>query len=170
MLKTHEIFARMPADMALGMITFLHEKESTVYKITLQSLAQFYKLRPVFIERKPRKDQHAWISTQLKKRAHDAITAQALQIWLVGAHKDLLCDFLDGFQIPHDQNGTIDTLPPSPSAAEISPVVDTLLAKYPTPLVAIYLHAFQSMDNSGWSGLAEVLASDSRLALSAPQA
>ena len=163
MLKPHEIFAKMPQETALGLIQFLHESEKALYKATVDSLTQQRKLRAVFIERKPRNDQHTWIREQVSRSSNEALAAHLLQIWLVGAHKQLLCDFLDGFKIPHDENGTIETLPESPSHEEVSKVVDQLLNKYDATLLAVYLHAFQSIDGTGWDGVAKVLEENPRL-------
>jgi len=167
MLKPHEIFAKMPQTTASGLIQFLHENEKTLYKATVDSLAQQRKLRPVFIERKPRKDQHSWILEQIIRKTNDALAAHLLQIWLVGANKQLLCDFLDGFGITHDENGTVENLPDSPAKAEVARVVETLLSKYDQSLIAVYLNAFQSIDGTGWEGVSELIAEDPRLQLSA---
>lgn len=165
MFKPHEIFAKMPPAAAADLFNFLHEKERALYKATIESIAKQRKLRPVFIERKPREERHVWLQDVLGKKQSEAIAAHLLQIWLVGAHADLLCDFLDALGIKHDENGTIETLPPAPPKAELSRAVDTLLAKHPQPVVAIYLHAFQALDDNGWSTLEELLGEDSRLQL-----
>ena len=90
MLTPHEIFAKMPAPIAQGILAFLHENQKPLYKATLETLAKTRNLRPVFLEKKPRAEQHAWILTQLSRRANDDTAAHLLQIWLVGAHKSLL--------------------------------------------------------------------------------
>lgn len=155
----------MPQPTGLAIIQFLHEHEKPVYKAALESLAQQRKLRPVFLERKPRPEQHAWMLEQLSKKPSRALAAHALQIWLVGAHKNLLCDFLDGFEIPHDANGTVEELPEAPSKAKVLQVVESLLTRYDAGLLAIYLHAFQSADGTGWSTVEELLQEDPRLHL-----
>lgn len=167
MLKPHEIFAKMPGQLASDLIQFLHENEKAVYKVTLDRLAQQRKLRPVFIERKSRKEQHLWVKEQVSRPHGEAIAAQLLQIWLVGAHKPMLCDFLDSLKISHDENGTVDNLPESPAKPDVANAVDLLLSKYSPTLVSVYLHAFQGIDGSGWSSLGEILSEDSRLKLDA---
>ncbi len=156
----------MPQSTALGLLQFLHEKEKPLYRATVENLAQQRNLRPVFVERKPRKDQYAWIREQVSRKPNQALAAHLLQIWLVAEHRQLLCDFLDGFGISHDENGTVETLPESPSNEEVAKVVDSLLTKYDASLVTIYLNAFQSIDESGWTGVAAALAENPRLRLS----
>jgi hypothetical protein len=157
MLQPHEIFARMPKETARGILQFLHENQKPFYKASVESLAQSRKLRPVFIERKPRAEQYTWIAEQLGRKTQDAVAAHVLQVWLVGAHKGLLCEFLDGFGIAHDENGTIETVPDAPPKADVERVVAGLSTKYDRTVLAIYLHAFQALDPVGWPTLAEVL-------------
>jgi hypothetical protein len=166
MLKPHEIFAQMPAAVAEQLFGFLADKEKPLYKGTIDTLAKQRKLRPVFIERKPRAERHAWMRDVVGKKVNESVAAHLLQIWLVSAHATLLCDFLDGLGIAHDANGTIDQLPPAPEKAKLAAVIDDLRTKHDPAVVAVYLHAFQALDDTGWSTLGELLAEDARLKLS----
>lgn len=165
MYKPHEIFARMPAETASQLMNFVLEKEKPLYKATIDSLAKQRKLRPVFIERKPREERQAWMREALGRKANEGVAAHLLQIWLIGAHKALLCDFLDALGIAHDENGTIEDLPDAPPREKLQAAVETLLAKHDRGLVAVYLHAFQALDENGWPTLEAVLSEDERLRL-----
>ena len=165
MLKPHEIFARMPAAIAEQLLTFIAEKEKPLYKATIDSLAKQRKLRPIFIERKPRAERHLWLKETLGKKGSESIAAHLLQIWLVGAQKQVLCDFLDRLGIAHDENGTLETLPPAPAKDTLREATDALLAKHDPGVVAVYLHAFQALDDQGWPTLGELLGEDPRLQL-----
>jgi hypothetical protein len=167
MLRSHEIFARLPTETAARMFAELHEVQKPVYKAALDSLAKAHNLRPVFLERKPRKDQHLWLVEKVRRRLHDSIAAHLLQAWLVGLHKDLLCDFLGGFGISHDENGTVQELPPSPPREDLLRVINSLRSRYDSELLAIYLNAFQSMDSEGWETLGALIAEDPALQLGA---
>jgi predicted transcriptional regulator len=166
MHTTNELFAKMPAASAAQIFTHIGEKEKNLLKATVDTLASQRKLRPIFVERKPKNERFAWLQEALSRKQNENIAAQLLQIWLVGAHSKLLCDFLDGFGIAHDDHGTIEELPPAPEKAKVAEVVSGLLEKHDPATVAIYLHAFQATDeNGGWNTLEEVLAEDSRLKL-----
>ncbi len=165
MLKTHEIFAHMPPAQVAQLFTYLRENEKPLYQATMDTLAKQRKLRAIFLEKKPLPERHAWMQAIIGKSVNASVAAHLLQIWLVGAHVKMLCDFLDALGITHDENGTIEELPPAPPKAEIQKAVETLLEKHDRESVAIYLHAFQAMDDEGWSSLEEVLAEDERLKL-----
>lgn len=165
MLKPHEIFARLPSETATRIFAELHEGQKPLYKAAVDSLAKAHNLRPVFVERKSRLEQHLWMADKVRRRMHDSIAAHLLQAWLVGSHKALLCDFLDGFGIAHDENGTIEVLPPAPAREDLLRVVNTLRTRYDAELLAIYLNAFQSLDSEGWDSLADLLREDPSLQL-----
>ena len=162
-MTAHEIFSRIPAAQAAEIFTWLHEKEKKLYKATLEALAKQRHLRAVFVERKPRPERHAWMLEALGRKANEDVSAQILQIWLVGVHSKLLCDFLDLLGIKHDDNGTVDELPDEPAPDKLKPAVDTLLEKYEPSLVSLYLHALHGMNGNAWRTLGELLETDSRL-------
>ena len=161
----HEIFAHMPPAVAEQLFAFLEQNEKPLYMTTLDTLAKQRKLRTIFVARKPRPERHAWMRDVLARAVNGAIAAHLLQIWLVGAHAKLLCDFLDGLGIAHDANGTIEVLPPAPAKDALVKAIDPLFAQHDPAVVAVYLHAFQALDDQGWPSLAELLAEDPRLKL-----
>lgn len=165
MLKCYEIFERSSPELINEVFTHLHDKEKAVYKAAIQNLAAQWKLRPVFVERKPKAERHLWLKRALSRKPADEFAVQVLQIWLLGAQRDLICEFLDQLGIPHDGKGVVDNLPPEPSREHLERAVNALLDKHPPEVVAVYLNAFQAMDDHGWSGLDQVLANDGRLAL-----
>jgi hypothetical protein len=165
MPDSHDVFAHMPPEVAAQLFTFLHDKEKALYKATLDTLAKQRKLRPVFVERKPREERFVWLRETLAKKQNENVGAQLLQIWFVGAQSQLLCDFLDALGIKHDENGTINDLPPAPEKEALRKAVDECLAKHDPKVVAVYLHAFQALDEKGWPTLGELLVEDSRLRL-----
>ena len=170
MPKPHDIFAHLPPPVADQLFSYLIEREKPLYKATIDTLAKQRKLRPIFVERKPRAERHAWMRDVLGRKINESVAAHLLQIWLVGAHAKLLCDFLDGLGIKHDENGTIEALPPAPSKEDLTTSIDALFAKHEPAVVVVYLHAFQALDENGWPTLAELLVEDPRLQLAAPAA
>ena len=165
-MAPYEIFAKMPPETASGLLSFLFENEKKLYKAAVESLAKQRNLRPVFVERKPRAERFAWLQTALGRKASDGVAAHLLQIWLIGSQSKLLCDFLDGLGIEHDENGTVEELPPAPTVEKLQPVIDTLMANHDPSVVAVYLHTFQALDDQGgWSTLGELLEKDPRLQL-----
>ena len=161
----HDLFALMPPAVADQLFSFLEQNEKPLYMTTLDTLAKQRKLRNVFVARKPRAERHAWLREVVGKKVNEAIAAHLLQIWLVGAHAKLLCDFLDGLGIAHDANGTIEELPPAPAKADLVKAIEPLFATHDPAVVAVYLHAFQALDDKGWDSLAELLGEDARLRL-----
>lgn len=165
MYSTHEIFSRMPASASTQLFSHLTESEKPLMKATIETLCKQRKLRPVFVERKPKQERFAWLSEALGRKQNEGVAAHLLQIWLVGTQKQLLCDFLDGLGIAHDEHGTVEELPDAPDKEKLATVVNSLLEKYDPAIVAVYLHAFLATSDADWKALDELLAEEARLML-----
>ena len=165
-MRSHEIFQGMSPDLAAKIFTFLHTEQKPVYKAAIQGLANQRNLRGVFIERKPPGERFPWMQAALGRPLSDALAAHLLQAWLLGANKEMLCDFLDGMEIKHSDDGTVEELPPAPPKEKIGAAVLRLLEKYSPETVAVYLHAFRDMDSAvQWPALDEILSEEPRLKL-----
>jgi hypothetical protein len=164
-MKCYEIFSKLSPELTNEIFAYLLEFEKPVYKAMIQNLATRRKLRPVFIERKPKNERHQWLQQALSLKSADDITMQLLQIWLLGAQRELICDFLDSLGIEHDGKGVVDNLPTEPPRERLNDTITSLLEKRSPEAVAVYLHAFQAMDETGWSVLDEALTTDSRVSL-----
>ena len=86
----------MPASVATQLFSHLGEHEKPLIKATIETLCKQRKLRPVFVERKPKPERFAWVREACGRKQNEGVAAHLLQIWLVGTQKSLLCDFLDG--------------------------------------------------------------------------
>ena len=166
-MNASEIFQHLSPGLAEQTLSYLNTAEKPTYKVAIQTLAAQRKLRPVFVERKPRVERHAWMQGALARPANEQIAANLLQMWLMGAQAPVLCDFLDALGIEHDEHGGIENLPEAPDAEKLRAAVDGLLAKHPAEVVAVYLQSFQTMDIAGWPALADLLEKDARLHLPA---
>jgi len=164
MLTSHELLGFMSPSLALDILTYAYETDKPLYRATLSAVAEARKLRPVFMERQPRPQRHAAMLATLTRPALETVTANLLRTWLLKKHKQMLIDFLDALGITH-QEGVVETLPPAMDEAKIRAAVDGLLAKYPPEVVAVYLHAFNDMNEVEWPSLKTLLDSDPRLQL-----
>ena len=167
-MNASEIFQHLSPGLNEQVLSYLNTAEKPTYKVAIQTLAAQRKLRPIFVERKPRVERHLWMGAALARPANDGIASNLLQMWLMGAQAPVLCDFLDALGIEHDEHGGIENLPAAPDAEKLRAAVETTLAKHPPEIVAVYLHSFQTMDIAGWPALGERLENDARLHLPSP--
>ena len=164
MLTSHELFGFMSPALAGDIVAFTHESDKPVYKATLAAVAQARHVRPVFLERQPRTQQHAEMIASLAKPALEAAAAGLIRAWLVNKHKAMLVDFLNALGIPN-KDGVVDDLPPEMDDAKLKPAIEALLTKYPPETVAVYLNAFNDMNGAHWANLKALLEGDTRLQL-----
>ena len=154
----------MSSATAAEIFSYMQKEQKPVYKAAIQGLANQRNLRGVFIERKPPNERHPWMQSALSRPVSDNLATHLVQAWLLGANKEMLCDFLDALEIAHDEDGTVEELPPEPPKEKIAAAAERLLEKYPAESVAIYLHAFRDMDSSvQWPALNDLLSGHPRL-------
>jgi hypothetical protein len=135
-----------------------------LYKATLGAVALARKVRPVFLERQPRAQQHTAMLATLSKPSLETATANLIRTWLLKKHNGLLMDFLDALGIAHKE-GVVEELPATMEDAKLSAAIDKVLAKYPPEVVAVYLNAFSEMNEVEWLNLKSLLEADKRLQL-----
>jgi len=162
-MKSHEVFQRMSPALAERLFEHFLATEKEGYRAAIEQLAPQQKLRPIFVQRQPKPQRHAWMKTALARKPADFLASNMLQVWLVGTQTQLLCDFLDSLGIAHDERGMIEQLPPPPADEALRAAIDSLLAKHEREVVAVYLHAFTATDDTPWPNLVDLLATDPRL-------
>ena len=164
MLTSHELFGFMSPNLAGEIITFIFESDKPTYHATLNAVAQARHLRPVFLERQPKTQRHAAMIATLARPALDLVAGSLIRTWLLKKHKGMLVDFLNALGIKNEE-GVVENLPESMDDAKLKPAIETLLAKYPPEAVAVYLNAFNDMNEANWANLKSILESDPRLQL-----
>jgi hypothetical protein len=164
MLTSHELIGFMSPALATEILMYAFESEKQTYRATLSAVAEARHLRPVFLERQPKTQRHATMLATLTRPAMEPVAANLIRTWLLKKHKAMLVDFLNALGIQNNE-GVVDDLPKSMDDAKLRSAVDSLLTKYPPEAVAVYLNAFNDMNEANWSNLKSLLEGDPRLQL-----
>ncbi len=165
-MKAHEILHHFSEETAAEVFQHLYEHDKPAYRACLQLLASRRKLRPVILERKSRAERAVWLRAELSRKANEDASTEVLQTWLLGAHKDLVCGFLDELGVVHNGHGLLETLPAQPSREKLVAAINHLFEKHPESAVFAYLNLFAEMDIADWPELKEILNEDARLSVS----
>jgi hypothetical protein len=166
MLTSHELMGFVSPALANEILEFARESDKPTYKTVVAAVAQARHLRPVFLERQERTHRHATMLATLSRPALDLMAGTLLRAWLVQKQKPMLVDFLNALGIEH-KDGVVENLPAAMDDAKLKAAVDVLLAKYPHEPVAVYLNAFNDMNEAHWDNLKTMLQSEPRLQLGA---
>ncbi len=162
MLTAHELFGFMSPDLSHQILEVTYVDNRDVYRAALNSVAHSKHVRPVFLEKQPRKERHKAMAAALSRPSMEEASSGLLRGWLVSHQAAVLTGFLDALGIAH-KDGVVEQLPPAMEDAKLTSAVDTILAKHPQEIVVVYLHAFNSMNDSGWQNLQSLLENDARL-------
>lgn len=164
MLKSHELLGFMSPGLAAEIVTHAFEADKPLYRTTLAAVAEARKVRPVFLERQPKTQRHTTMLSTLTRPSLEPVTANLLRAWLLKKYNGMLVDFLNSLEIQH-KDGVVEDLPAAMDDAKLKASVDALVSKYPPEVVAVYLNAFNEMNEVEWVNLKAMLESDPRLQL-----
>jgi len=156
----------MSPALANDILNFAYESDKPTYKATLNGVATALRVRPVYLERQPRPQRHATMISILSKPALETAAGTLLRTWLVKQQRPMLVDFLNALEIKNE-NGVVDELPKEIDDAKLKSAVEALLAKHPHEAAAVYLNAFNDMNEANWANLKTMLETDKRLQLGA---
>jgi len=166
MFSAYELFGFMPATLSTEILEKSFSTNKELYRATLGAVAEARRVRPMFLERKPRVDRHKDMIDMLSRPRMNVAAAALIRGWLMTNEKAMLVDFLDALGLEH-KDGAIDNLPDTVEDEKLKGAVETLLSKHPKEKVTVYLHAFDEMNEVQWGNLKGVLESDARLQLGA---
>ena len=158
MLTSHEILGFMSPKLAMEIFSYAHESDKPLYQTTLAAVAEARHLRPAYLKRQPREQQHSAMLATLTRPSLETVAATLLRTWLLKKHNAMLVDFLNALEIPHKEGVVEDNLPETMDEAKFRVAVDALVAKYPAEIVAVYLNAFAEMNEVDWPVLKTKLA------------
>jgi hypothetical protein len=164
MLTSHELFGFMSPALANDILAFTFESDKPTYRAIINGVAEARKVRPIFLERQPRVQRHALVISMLARPGLETVASTLIRTWLVKKERPMLVDFLDALGIAHNE-GVVDDLPKEVDDAKLKSAIDALLAKYRPEAVAVYLHAFNDMNEAHWANLKTMLEGDARLQL-----
>lgn len=154
----------MPVSLSADILDFNHSADKRIYRAALDAVAQVRRVRAVFLERLQRDERYAMVIASLSKPGLDLAADGLIRNWLLKKHSALLVDFLEALNIKHEK-GVVEELPKAVDDAVLKTAVETLLAKHPHDAVAVYLHAFNSMNAESWGNLDVLLQNEPRLQL-----
>ena len=162
MLSSHELFGFMSPAMANEILGFTFDSDKPTYKSILHGVADARKVRPVFLERQPRVQRHALMISMLARPGLEPVASNLIRTWLVKKERTMLVDFLNALAIPNNE-GVVDDLPKTVDDAKLKAAIELILAKHSPEVVAVYLNAFNDMNEASWANLNTMLEGDSRL-------
>jgi hypothetical protein len=154
----------MSPALANDILAFTFESDKPTYRAIINGVAEARKVRPVFLERQPRTQRHALVIATLARPNLEPVASNLIRTWLVKKERTMLVDFLNALAILNNE-GVVDDLPKTVEDEKLKAAIETLLAKYRHEAVAVYLNAFNDMNEAHWANLKTLLEGDPRLQL-----
>ena len=163
-MKAYQLVQTISPELQKEIVTHMATQHKAAFRMVMNTLAATRKLRPVFLQKKSRDGQQAWLLEQLRIRTNEGVAEQVVQLWLLKGQQGMLKAFLDAVGIDHKE-GEVETLPEEISEEQGKAGITALLAEVPGEKAAVYLHMFQMQRPGGWEGLAKAIAAEPTLKL-----
>lgn len=164
MLKCHELIGFVSPALSQGILEYAYQSDKPLYRAILAAVASANRVRPVFLEKKPRVQRHADMLSALTRPRMEETAANLLRGWLLKAETGLIASFLDALAIKHDQ-GVVEEFPATVDDATLENAVAALLASHDREKAIIYLNLLKATNGVNWPKLDTLLDSDPRLQL-----
>ena len=164
MMTAHELFGFMSPKLAAEIVEWTFQEDKPTYKAALQGVASAKKVRLVYLQRQPRPQRESAMIEAFGRPALEQAAGALLRNWLTKQQTDMLKDFLDALGLEHE-DGVLEDLPESVENEKLNDAINAILEKHSQEHVAVYLNAFNSMNETSWPNLDELLRSDERLQL-----
>ena len=165
MLNSFELLGFISASLSNQILYDSAEDNREVYDATLNGVAKLRRMRPQYLRSQQKPARHKLMIESLRRPAFEEVASQLLRGWLIKHQKSMLTLFLETLNIQHE-DGVVEDLPNEISHEELDNAITTLLEQNEQEIVVLYLHAFQSMNDSGWANLEAALENDERLQFS----
>ncbi len=154
----------MPPALAQEVLDFVFTNDKPLYRAVLAGVAEAKRVRPVFLEKKPRAERNADMLSFLARPRLEEISANLLRGWLLKAQTAMITGFLDQLGVAHKE-GVVEEFPETIDDAKLKDAVEGLLAKYPKETVAVYLNTIKATSVPNWKNLEDMLSTEPRLQL-----
>ena len=164
MLKCHELMGFISPALAQEIVESVFKEDKPLYRTLLAAVADAHRVRPVFLEKKPRAQRHVEMVSTLSRPRLEEAAANLLRGWLLKAETAIVTDFLDSLGIPHEK-GIVEDFPKQVDDHKLSEAITLLLGKYNKEKVIVYLNTVKSSGGADWENLGKMLAEDPRLQL-----
>ncbi|MBK9138206.1 MAG: hypothetical protein IPM17_05490 [Verrucomicrobia bacterium] len=164
MLKCHELIGFVSPALSQGILEYAYQSDKVLYRTVLAAVAAANRVRPLFLERKPRVQRHADMLSALTRPRMEEAAANLLRGWLLKAETPLITSFLDALGVKHDK-GVVEEFPATMDDAKLEAAVSALLANHDREKAIIYLNILKATNGVNWPKLDAMLDSDPRLQL-----
>ncbi len=163
LMPTHPLWSQISPVLANDILLHTQKNNKKLYRTAVDIVAPNIGLRSVKVMEMPKLERHAAFTQLLSRPQLEALSFNILSTWLVDTQVPMLCAWLDSLGIAHDEIGCANSFEPVPDKAALQKAIDGLLKGFDPVHVAIYLNAFNEIDEVHWPALGELLASDARL-------
>jgi len=159
-MRSYQVFAAMSPERATAITRTLKKEAPAMFAQALAAAAAALKARPVYLARQPIEKQAASIRRALARVAANAVAEELLAVYFLECRKDLLIEWLESLEIPHEDGSLVEEAPAAPSRARLAEAVKAFRAADDDGDRELLLAAFAAQSSIDWPDLEGLIAVD----------
>jgi hypothetical protein len=158
-MRSYQIFAAMPPDRAVAVMSRLSENAAPMFKQALLIASASMNARPTYLQRQPFEKQVAAVRRALSRVASDGVAEEILAVYFLECRKELLVEWLDLLGIKHEDGILEADSPAAPAKAELQKARDSFCGVDDDDDRSLLLNAFAAQSAIDWPDLEILLES-----------
>jgi hypothetical protein len=158
-MRSYQIFAAMPPDLATSVMSGLSEKSPQMFKQALLLASASMNARPTYLKKQPFEKQVGTVRRALSRVASNGVAEEILATYFLECRKELLVEWLDLLGIKHEDGILEADSPVAPKKAELQKARDSFCGVDDDADRSLLLNAFAAQSAIDWPDLEAILES-----------
>jgi len=157
-MRPNQIFASMSPERATEFFQKLNEESPESFLQCVHAAAATIKARPRFVMKQPFPKRANAVRRALARLAAEPLAEEMLAVYFLHVRNELLCEWLDGLGIEHEEGVLQGDAPPCPPEADLEKQVGTFRGVDDDADRELLLQAFAAQSAIDWPALDALLA------------
>ncbi len=156
-MRSYQIFAAMPPDRAVAVMSGLSENAPQMFKQALLAASASMNARPAYLQRQPFEKQVGTVRRALSRVASNGVAEEILAVYFLESRKELLVEWLDLLGIKHEDGILEADSPVAPEKAELQKARSSFCGVDDDADRSLLLNAFAAQSAIDWPDLEALL-------------
>jgi hypothetical protein len=159
-VRSYQVFAAMTPERALTVMKGLSKKSPALFRQSVDAAAIAMRARPVYLRNQPFEKRAEAVRRTLARVAANPVADELLAVYFLECRKELLIEWLDLIEVPHENGALSDDTPAEPADKKLRAAVKKYLAVDDDADRDLLLRAFAAQQSIEWPTLDALLGAD----------
>jgi hypothetical protein len=156
-VRSYQVFAAMTPERAAQMLRALSKTAPAMFRQAVDAAAIAMRARPVYLRNQPFEKRAEAVRRTFARVSTNTVADELLAVYFLECRKELLVEWLDLLEIPHEEGTLKEDAPAEPAEKKLRDAVKKYLARGDDPDRDLLLRAFAAQHSVEWPALDALL-------------